>query len=80
MKLVNPKCPKFLGSQLVTHGFVSRGLYECIPLMAGNFEAGCVVLDDDNDENVSNDAGDLASSEPPSFAAEEQALTPTDVE
>ena len=48
--------------------------------MAGNFEAGCVVLDDDNDENVSNDAEDLASSEPPSFAAEEQALTPTDVE
>lgn len=48
--------------------------------MAGNFEAGCMVLDDDNNENVSNDAGDLASSEPPSFAAEEQALTPTDVE
>ena len=53
------------------------GPYECIPRMAGNFEAGYLVLDDD--ENVSN-AGDLASLEPPSLAAEEQALMPMCVE
>ena len=46
--------------------------------MAGHFEAGCVELDDD--EDVSNDAGDLASSKPPSFAAGVPALMPMGVE
>ena len=55
------------------------GPYQCTPLcMAGHFEAGCVELDDD--EDVSNDAGDLASSKPPSFAAEVPALMPMGVE